>query len=479
MKGAGLTYDTAPIYCRSIMQDGHQEPSDPLIVRRRRVSPWVWPLIVVALAAGAYLLWSKAGDVNAKTPGIAKEGKKGKNASSGEAPAPVLAVRAIKGSIGVYVSGLGTVTPLATVLVRSRVDGELMDVRYREGDTVHKGDVLMQIDPRPYQAALDQAQGQLLKDQATLDNARIDLKRYETLLTQKAIPEQQYATQVATVVQDEGAVKSDQAQIDTAKLNLIYARITAPVTGRLGLRLVDPGNIVLSTDTTGLVVITQMEPISVIFTISEDQLPPVLTKLQAGQALPVEAWSRDMKTKLSQGTLATTDNEIDPTTGTIRLRANFENHDQKLFPNQFVNARLLLQERHGAVLLPSAAIQRTTSSTFVYVINPDSTVSIRNITEGVTEGDETEITSGLTAGSEVVLTGADKLQEGSKVSAQIQNQQPNFTPQSNGGGSSSTGQPGNGARATGATPGNSGPQKSADQNPRPAGNPGAGNSPTQ
>ena len=302
------------------------------------------------------------------------------------------------GDIGVYFTGLGAVTPINTVTLKSRVDGQLMCVNYKEGDLVNKGDLLVQIDPRPYQVQLTQAQGQLIKDQATLDNARVDLKRYQTLVSQQAIPEQQFATQQATVTQDEGIVKTDQGLIDSANLNITYSRITAPITGRIGLRLVDPGNIVHAADTNGLLVITQIQPISVIFTIAEDQLPIVVAKMNAGQRLTVDAYSRDMTTKIASGTLTTLDNQIDPTTGTLRLRATFDNQDNSLFPNQFVNARLLVQEKHGVTLVPNAAIQRNSQATYVYVVKPDSTVTVRQITIGTTEGDNSEVTSGLTPG---------------------------------------------------------------------------------
>lgn len=397
--------------------------------KRRR---WLW--VVLALAAfvvlglALYLLWPRLAGA-----------KSNDAASKGPAPIPVMAATSRKGNIGVYYTGLGAVTPLATVTVRTRVDGQLMSVRYREGDTVHQGDLLVEIDDAPYQAALTQAEGQLLRDQALLENARIDLVRYQQLVPQKAIPEQQLATQQATVHQDEGIVKLDQGQIESAKVNLAYCKIAAPVTGRIGLRLVDAGNIVHSTDTNGLVVITQMDPISVIFALSEDQLPVVLQKMAAGQMLEVDAYDRAAQTKIAQGTLTTLDNQIDPTTGTLRLRATFENAKGSLFPNQFVNARLLVQEKHGVTLIPNAAVQRNSQATYVYVVKADSTVTVRTIVLGTIEGDNAEVTSGLMPGEVVVMTGVDKLQEGTKVSAQISGASPAVQPAGN----SSTSKSGN------------------------------------
>ena len=378
--------------------------------RRRRL--WLWLLVLLLLGLGGYFLWSK---ITAKQAADAAA----KAAAKGPPPIPVVAATSHKGDIGVYYSGLGAITPLAMVTLRTRVDGQLMSVRYREGDTVHQGDLLVEIDDGPYQAALTQAEGQLIRDQAALENARIDLARYQQLVPQKAIPEQQLATQQATVHQDEGVVKFDAGQIESAKVNLAYCKIAAPVTGRVGLRLVDFGNIVHASDTNGLVVITQMDPISAIFTISEDQLQVVLQKMAAGQTLEVDAYDRDGKAKLAQGSLTTLDNQIDPTTGTLKLRATFANPKGTLFPNQFVNARLLVQEKHGVTLVPTAAVQRNAQATYVYVVKADSTVTVRPIVLGTTEGDDSEVTSGLLPGEVVVMTGVDKLQEGSKVNAQI------------------------------------------------------------
>jgi multidrug efflux system membrane fusion protein len=378
---------------------------------RRR---WLWLSLCVLLLLGviAYFLWPKSTKAAATPP----------------PPIPVVAATSHQGDIGVYYSGLGAVTPLATVTVKSRVDGQLMSVLYREGDTVHQGDLLVEIDDGPYRAALTQAEGQLMRDQAALENARIDLIRYQQLVPQKAIPEQQLATQQATVHQDEGVVKLDEGQIESAKVNLAYCRIAAPATGRIGLRLVDPGNIVQTADTNGLLVITQMDPISAIFTISEDQLQVVLKKMAAGQKLEVDAYSRDAKTKLAQGSLTTLDNQIDPATGTLKLRATFENPKGMLFPNQFVNARLLVEEKHGVTLVPTAAVQRNSQATYVYVVKADSTVTVRPIAIGTTEGDDSEVTSGLAPGEVVVMTGVDKLQEGTKVNAQIPGVNPPATP---------------------------------------------------
>jgi multidrug efflux system membrane fusion protein len=272
--------------------------------------------------------------------------------------------------------------------------------------------------------SLEQAEGNLTRDQALLDNARVDQARYETLLKQNAIPEQQLATQKALVTQEEGVVKADQGAIDMAKLNLVYCHITAPFSGQVGLRLVDPGNIVHAADTTGMIVITQLQPISVIFPVAEDQLPAVLSRWRAGQKLVVEAWDRADQRKIAAGYLATIDNEIDQTTGTLRLRANFDNADYQLFPNQFVNAHMLVQEKTGVTLINNAAVQRNTNETYVWLLKPDSTVTVRDINTGTAEGDLTEVTSGLEAGDGVVMTGVDKLVEGAKVVSQWGDQSP-------------------------------------------------------
>jgi len=385
---------------------------------------WVWLALLAIAALAAYYVWPRVSGAAGNVPAGAADAGKGGGGRGGRGPGvvPVVAVKATRGAIGQFITGLGNVTPIYTVTVKSVVDGQLMEIHYKEGDIVQKGASLVQIDPRPYQVQLEQAQGALLRDQALLDNAKVDLNRYDGLLKQNAIPEQQYATQKALVAQYEGVVRADQGQIDSAKLNLVYCNITAPISGRIGLRLVDPGNIVHANDTTGLLVIAQIQPISVIFPVAEDQLPMILPRFRAGQKLRVEAWDRDQAHKLASGTLATLDNQIDQTTGTVRLRADFPNTDDALFPNQFVYARLLVQEKSGVTLLPTAAIQRTTTSTYVYLVKPDSTVTVRNITVGTSEGDEAQILSGLQPGDEAVMTGVDKLNEGTKVSVQIQGQ---------------------------------------------------------
>jgi multidrug efflux system membrane fusion protein len=380
---------------------------------------WLWLPIIALLGFGAWYLWPKGGFTpSASSSALAKGGKKG-----GAAVVPVVAAKARRGDIGVYITGLGSVTPIYTVTVKSRVDGQLMKVHYNEGEQVHAGDLLVEIDPRPYQVALEQAEGQLARDQASLDNARVDVTRYQKLLAQNAVPEQQLATQKSTVAQLEGLVKSDQGPIDSAKLSLVYCSIKAPITGKVGLRLVDPGNIVHASDANGLVVITQIQPISVIFTVPEDSLPVVLRKLAAGQHLSAEAYDRANTTKIASGTLATVDNQIDPTTGSLRFRADFDNSANQLFPNQFVNVRLLVEQKHGITLAPSAVIQRTTNSTYVYLVKDDRTVTVRPVTPGVTEGDDTEITSGIEPGDVLVMTGVDKLQEGTRVTVQMAGEQ--------------------------------------------------------
>ena len=368
---------------------------------------WIGLLVAVLLGIVAYTHSTKTGRT------AAAPGKPG--ASLSQPAVVVTAATAKKGDMGIYLTGLGAVTPVHTVIVKTRVDGELMKVYYKEGQVVKKGQLLVEIDPRPYQAQLTQAQGQMIRDQALLKNAKIDLQRYRTLSGQDSIAEQQYATQKSLVRQLEGTVKFDQGQIDNAKLQLIYSRITAPISGRVGLRPVDPGNIVHATDTTGLVLITQLEPITVIFTISEDNLPAVLARLKTEAHLPVDAYNREQTKKIASGSLLTIDNQVDPNSGTIRFRAEFPNKDHTLFPNQFVNARLLLETRRGVTLVPTAAIQRSPKGDFVYLVKPDQTVTVRQVRLGPSEGDLTAIDEGLAPGDQIVVEGTERLQEGSKV----------------------------------------------------------------
>jgi multidrug efflux system membrane fusion protein len=313
-----------------------------------------------------------------------------------------------------YLVGLGTVTAFYTANIKSRVDGQIMRVNFQEGQIVKEGDLLLVIDPRPYQVQLEQMQAQLFKDQATLRDARLNLQRYTTLIPSGSIAQQQVDTQQSMVDQLDGQVRTDQAQIDNAKLQLVYCNITAPFTGRVGLRQVDPGNIVHAADTTSMLILTQLQPIAVIFTLPEDQLPTVAQHMK-NSTLAVEAYSRDNQTKLGTGKLMTIDNQIDLTTGTAKLKAVFDNQDNQLWPNQFVNADLLLDTRKNSTVVPAAAILHGPQGAYVYAVKPDNTVEARNVTIGLTQGNTTVIASGLTPGEMVVTDGQDKLQTGSSI----------------------------------------------------------------
>jgi multidrug efflux system membrane fusion protein len=393
----------------------------PYAVRRR---PWLWPTIIVAavavLALGAWLIWRPSSDDAAKAQGDAAKAGKGasKTGKAGKAGAgvqPVAVAVARVGDINIMQTGLGTVTAIRTVTVKPRVDGQLQSVGFDEGQLVSEGALLAQIDPVPFQVALSQVEGQLARDVATLNNARLDLERYRTLLAQDSIATQQVDQQASLVKQLEGTVKIDQAQLDNAKLQLSYTRITAPVGGRIGLRLVDPGNQVHNSDSSGIAVITQLAPITVLFTIPQDTLPRIMQRLKAGDKPPVEAWDRDQKNLLASGTLLTVDNQIDVTTGTVKLKAQFANGDAKLFPNQFVNVRMVVDTLKGVVLVPTAAAQQNTQGPIVYVVKDDSTVAVRPVKMGPTEGPNAAILSGLQAGERVITDGVDRIRDGAKV----------------------------------------------------------------
>jgi multidrug efflux system membrane fusion protein len=333
----------------------------------------------------------------------------------GGAPMSIVPETVGKGDIGINLNALGTVTSLATVTIRTQISGYLTNVVFKEGDEVKKGDLLAEIDPRSYEAALAQQRGQLARDEATLKGAQVDLQRYQGLAAQNAVPRQQLDTQTALVAQNQGTVEADRAMVKAAEVNLAYTRIVSPLDGRVGLRLVDQGNYVTPGDTNGLVVITQLKPISVLFTLPEDNLQAIAKRLQDGARLPVTALNRSGTSKLDEGTLTTFDSQIDPTTGTIKLRAQFPNEAKTLYPNQFVNIRLLLDTHKDVVTMSTAGIQRGIPGTFVYLIKDDDTVTVRPVKLGITDGNRVEVLSGLQAGDRIVIDGADKLREDAKV----------------------------------------------------------------
>ena len=396
-------------------------PHDP--PRRRWVRPVIIIAVVVLAAIAAWYFWGpSSGDAaKAKTADASKGAKagagKGGRFGGGDPNRvqPVAAATARIGDMNIVQTALGTVTALRTVTVKPRVDGQLASVTFTEGQFVKAGDTLAQIDPVPLQVALNQAEGQLARDAAQLNNARLDLDRYRTLLAQDSIATQQVDQQASLVKQLEGTVKIDQAQVDNAKLQLSYTRISAPISGRIGLRLVDPGNMVHGSDANGLAVITQLDPVAVLFTIPQDTLPRIMARLKTGEKPPVEAWDRDQKNLLAAGKLITVDNQIDVTTGTVKLKAEFANPDGKLFSNQFVNVRMVVDTLRGVVVVPSAAVQRNDRGTIVYVVKEDSTVSVRPVQTGATEGVNVAIVSGLQAGERVIVDGVDRIREGAKV----------------------------------------------------------------
>jgi multidrug efflux system membrane fusion protein len=382
---------------------------------------WIWLLVFALIGYGCYKLYQYE---NGKKAAIAA--RKG---ALRPHRLPVVAATAYRGDMPVTLQGLGTVTAFNTVTVKTRIDGQLISVNFKEGQFVHAGDVLAEIDSRPYQVALDQAngnlaqaKGNLVKDQAALRDAQVNYVRDQQLFKDQIIAKQQLDTQLATADQirgsieaDQATIASDQAAIASAKLNLVYTKITAPISGRIGLRQVDAGNMVHAADANGIAVITQLQPIAVLFSIPEDQLPPVLERLRQGAKLPADAYDRDNTKKLAAGTLLTVDNEIDPTTGTSRLKAVFPNTDYALFPNQFVNVRLSLETKHGLTIIPAVAIQRGPTGTFVYVVQNGKTVTIRPVKVGLTNGNDVSIDEGVQPGDSVVVDGAEKLTEGSEV----------------------------------------------------------------
>lgn len=396
----------------------------PTAARRPRRTLAIGTLAVVIV--GGLLWWHPWRRTPADAPGaagpasgaMAGGGHRGRGgpAAMANVPQPVSVATATQGEMPIVLSALGTVTPLANVTVKSQLSGYLQSVAFQEGQIVKKGDLLAQIDPRPYQVSLENAEGTHARDAALLATARLDLKRYQTLLSQDSIASQTVDTQASLVKQYEGTVKTDQAAIDSAKLNLTYARITAPVAGRVGLRQVDAGNYVTPGDTNGIVVITQLQPISVIFTTSEDNLPAILEQVNAGRKLSVTAYNRNNTVPLETGSLETLDNQIDTSTGTVKLRATFANATGRLFPNQFVNTRLLIDVIRNATIVPTSAVLTGSIGQFVYVVKPDNTVTVRKVKTGPVDGERTSIVSGVALGERVVTDGSDRLREGSKIS---------------------------------------------------------------
>jgi membrane fusion protein, multidrug efflux system len=386
----------------------HRTVPAPIITKPRggRTRVVLGLIVVIGILLVGYLIYRAAFTATpSTTSGRAQQG--------GAQSVGVATVE--RGDIRVVLNALGTVTPIATITVVTQIDGQLMSVPFTEGQIVHKGDTLAQIDDRPYRLLQAQYEGQLARDQGVLAQAQVDLVRYQKLAEQNSIARQQYEDQVYIVQQDEGTVKLDQAQIDQQKLNVQYCHIVSPVTGRVGIRLVDPGNYVQAASSTTITTVTQMQPITVIFPIPEDNLPDVMPQLNAGTMLEVDAYDRANVKRLAIGRVIALDSQIDTTTGTVKVRAQFDNTDNALFPNQFVNAQLLVRTLHDVVTVPSAAIQRGAPGTYVYVVNSDNTVSVRPVKIGPTDGPAAEVTSGLSAGDRVVVDGTDRLRDGARV----------------------------------------------------------------
>jgi multidrug efflux system membrane fusion protein len=384
-----------------------EAPSTAPPDKRRSCWSSVLTTMVVLLLVAGIVWWTRQGTAPQPQDG-------GRFARNG-APMSVVDEAIGKGDVNINLNALGTVSSLATVTIRSQISGYLMKIDFKEGDEVKKGDLLAEIDSRPYEATLAQARGQLARDEALLKGAQVDLQRYQGLAAQNAVPHQTLDTQVALVAQDQGTVEADRAAVRSAEVNLNYTKIVSPIDGRVGLRQVDQGNYVTPGDTNGIVVVTQLAPISVLFTVPEDNLQAIAKRLRAGAVLPVTALDRSGATSLAEGTLSTFDSQIDQTTGTIKLRALFPNDQRALYPNQFVNIRLLLDTHKDVITMSTAGVQRGVPGTFVYLINPDSTVSVRQVQLGVTDGTRVEVLSGLSPGDRVVIDGADKLREGAKI----------------------------------------------------------------
>ena len=400
---------------------------------------WILLLIVIgAMTYGGYRVWGLSSRQQAADPAPQTEARSGRGGRGGGGRgvgprgAAVVTVTARKTDMPLYLRALGTVAASNIVTVRSRVDGQLVHVAFREGQFVHQGDLLAEIDRRPFEVQLAQAQGQLARDQALLKDAQLKLERSRLLDSKGLIPKQDLDTAFASVGQYEGAIQADQALIASANLQITYSGITAPISGQIGLRLVDEGNIVRAADPGGLIVITQLEPISVLFSIPEDNLGDVLRKLHAGRELRVEAWDHDDSKKIADGVLLTADNQIDPSTGTSKLKAIFDNKNNALYPNQFVNVRLLTDVLKGAVVVPAATIQRGSQGSFVYVVRDNQTAEMRPVTLKNTEGNDVALASGLQPGEIVILEGMDKVQDGARVDVQTPGQTNSFA-QTNGG----------------------------------------------
>ncbi|MET0731653.1 MAG: MdtA/MuxA family multidrug efflux RND transporter periplasmic adaptor subunit [Casimicrobiaceae bacterium] len=416
------------------MTPANENPAAPR--RRSRAGTWIVAAVIVAAAAAGGWYWLKEAGTGetarAAASGNASGGgggsRKGGPDAANRGPLPVATAAVRAADFNVYLNALGNVTPRSTVTVRPRVDGQLARVLFKEGQMVKAGDVIAEIDPKPFEVQVTQANGQLARDQAQLANAQIDLQRYQTLLKQDSIAQQQVDTQAALVRQYQGTIEADRGALDNAKLQLSYTRIRAPVSGRTGLRQVDAGNMVKQADTNGIVVITEIDPIDVVFSIAEDKLAAVRKRTQGGNAMPVDAFDRDGKVKLASGKLLTIDNQIDPTTGTVKVKAEFGNADAALFPQQFVNVRMLVDTLKGATIVPTAAIQRGSVGAFVYRVNDDNTVSVKPVKLGPAEGESTVVESGMSPGERVVVDGLDKLKDGAQIEPIDRNAQAPATP---------------------------------------------------